>query len=104
MTIPTTRPAPIALECRHCTVPVEEGDICTFCRSYTPPPTPGPAELLGSAELLARRAAQDATAALDQLVDDALIFTAADIASAAAHLNTARRLLIRLVDGLAAGR
>lgn len=24
-------------ECKHCTVPVDTGDVCTFCRSYTPP-------------------------------------------------------------------
>lgn len=25
------------LECRYCTVRVDQGDICGFCRSYTPP-------------------------------------------------------------------
>ena len=27
-------------ECRHCTVPVDRGDICTFCRTYVPPESP----------------------------------------------------------------
>ncbi|MCT7369328.1 hypothetical protein [Mycolicibacterium llatzerense] len=24
-------------ECKHCTVPVDTGDVCTFCKTYTPP-------------------------------------------------------------------
>lgn len=30
-------------ECRHCTVPVDSGDICTFCSTYVPPAQPGAA-------------------------------------------------------------
>lgn len=26
-------------ECKHCTVPVDQGDICAFCKTYTPPLT-----------------------------------------------------------------
>ncbi len=26
--------------CRHCTVPVDSGDVCNFCASYTPPACP----------------------------------------------------------------
>ena len=35
--------------CRHCTVPVDRGNLCTFCASCTPPDTAAarsPAELL----------------------------------------------------------
>ncbi|KQH76375.1 hypothetical protein AO501_09855 [Mycobacterium gordonae] len=39
----------VSAECRHCTVPVDSGDTCTFCASYTPPDTAAarsPAEVL----------------------------------------------------------
>lgn len=24
-------------ECKHCTVPVDSGDVCAFCKTYQPP-------------------------------------------------------------------
>ena len=30
----------IRTECRHCTVPVDSGDVCGFCASYRPSPCP----------------------------------------------------------------
>lgn len=26
-------------ECKHCTVPTDDGDCCSFCKTYTPPLT-----------------------------------------------------------------
>lgn len=39
MTVPTTGPAPVPQQCRHCTVPVDDGDTCGFCKTYVPPAT-----------------------------------------------------------------
>lgn len=27
-------------ECKHCTVPTDSGDVCSFCRTYVPPAPP----------------------------------------------------------------
>lgn len=35
-------------QCRHCTVPVDSGDTCAFCASYTPP-EPAPAHQVDAA-------------------------------------------------------
>lgn len=29
----------ITAQCQHCTVPVDGGNVCGFCKAYTPPPT-----------------------------------------------------------------
>ena len=31
----------VSPQCRHCTVPVDSGDTCTFCASYVPPEPAG---------------------------------------------------------------
>lgn len=36
------RVEPNSVQCQHCTVPVDSGDICTFCSTYVPPAQPGP--------------------------------------------------------------
>lgn len=29
----------VQMQCKHCTVPTDGGDTCSFCATYTPPET-----------------------------------------------------------------
>ena len=84
----TIAPSP---QCRHCTVPIDSGDICAFCQSYTPP-SPGDA-LLAGAHCHASQGADDLAAVLAELGDQTPLPAAVDIVTARAHLVAAQRLI-----------
>lgn len=84
-------------ECRHCTVPTTEGDVCAFCSSYTAPVDDALADAV-SHTAAAIAAALDA---LEQLPADAPLFGAVDIVSALAHLRKAASRLDRVGRALA---
>ncbi len=79
-------------ECRHCTVPTTEGDVCAFCSSYTPPVD----DALADAASHTGAAIAAAADALEQLPADAPLFGAVDIVSALAHLRKAVSRLDRV--------
>lgn len=78
-------------QCRSCTVPIDTGDICAFCQTYTPP-TPGDA-LLAGAHCRASQSAGDLAAALAELGDETPLPAVVDIVTARAHLVAAQRLI-----------
>jgi hypothetical protein len=85
-------------QCRYCTVPTDVGDVCTFCRNYTPPPEPEPdradcVAALKSAGKHARYAAEDIGDSLESLPDDAPLFACVDLVAAVRHLRKASALL-----------
>lgn len=84
--------------CRYCTVPTTEGDVCTFCSTYTPPAD----DALADAASHTAAAIAAAADALEQLPADAPLFGAVDIVSALAHLRTASSRLDRVGRALAA--
>lgn len=89
---------PIISTCRHCTVPTSEGDLCSFCSTYTPPVD----DALADAASHTAAAIAAAADALEQLPADAPLFGAVDIVSALAHLRTASSRLDRVGRALAA--
>lgn len=90
-------------QCKHCTVPVDSGDTCAFCATYTPPAgLSAVSPLLAGAATQAQQAAEDAGDALSALSNDAPLTVAVDLVTAIAHMKAARRLLDKTSDRLAA--
>lgn len=89
MTVPATGDRPVQTNCQHCTVPVDSGDVCSFCRSYEPPTELD--GLLAAAHTQARQAAEDLSDAL--AAGDVPLLAAVDIVTARAHLIAAQRLI-----------
>lgn len=97
-------------QCRYCTVPTEVGDVCTFCRNYTPPaesdtgnfPDAGKARDRDRADCIASLksaskhtlyAAEDIGDVLESLPDDAPLFACVDLVAAVRHIGKASALL-----------
>lgn len=87
-------------ECRNCTVPVTNGDLCTFCTTYTPPETP--AQQLDVAVNRIDILRHDLNAILDSLPPDAPLFAVADLTTGICHLKRAAVAIDRSADQLEA--
>jgi len=83
---PGSLPVPTA-ECRHCTVPVETGDTCSFCTTYVPPATV--AQQLDVAVNRINLLRHDLNEVLDSLPADAPLFGCADLVTGICHLKRA---------------
>ena len=77
--------------CIHCTVPVDVGNVCTFCKHYTPPPV---SELPNLASMAAEMA-EIFSRAVSRTSDHAPLFAVVDMTAAVAHCRQAARLLSR---------
>lgn len=90
MTIPTL--------CESCTVPIENGDTCTFCATYTPPTTQAQQfDVLVNRIDLVRH---DGNEILRQLPASAPLFAVVDLVTALGHLRQAAVLIDRVADAL----
>lgn len=93
---PTSRP-----QCRHCTVPVDDGgDTCAFCSVYVAPETA--AQQLDVAVNRVDLLRQDVNAVLRELPTNAPLWAVADVVTALGHLRQAAVLLDRANDVLEA--
>ncbi|CAJ1578991.1 hypothetical protein [[Mycobacterium] wendilense] len=81
MTVPTTT------QCRHCTVPTEGADTCSFCASYAPPETV--AQRLDVAVNRIDLLRTDINEVLRQLPAEAPLFAVTDVVVALNHLRRA---------------
>lgn len=101
MTLPTPGAAPVARECKFCTVPFEGGgDVCPFCADYTPPETIA-ARLdgtVGRVDLLRR----DVNEILRDLPSGAPLMSVVDVVTALGHLRRAAVALDKAADALEA--
>lgn len=87
-------------QCRSCTVPIDTGDICAFCQSYTPPETPcQQLDILGNKVQLVRH---DGNEILQALPADAPLMAVVDIVTALGHLKRAAVALDKATDQLEA--
>jgi len=84
-------------ECRHCTVPTTEGDVCAFCSSYTAPVDDALADAVSHTAAAIAAAAET----LEHLPADAPLFGAVDVVNALAHLRKAASRLDRVGRALA---
>lgn len=82
----------ISRECRYCTVPTDGGDVCRFCRDYTPPVPDGELARLG---LFLDEFAGLVGRAATRIPGDAPLWSVIDATAAAAHVRAAARLLAR---------
>lgn len=87
-------------ECKHCSVPVDTGDSCTFCSSYTPPETA--AQRLDVAVNRVDLLRHDLNEILRELPTDAPLFAVADLTIAVCHLRRAAVLIDKASDQLEA--
>ena len=92
MTVQTT--------CTSCTVPIETGEVCTFCMNYAPPSTP--AQQLDVAINRDDLLRTDLNAVLDRLPADAPLFACADLTTGICHLKRTSVALRRASDLLEA--
>jgi hypothetical protein len=79
--------------CKHCAVPVDNGDTCAFCATYVPPETADQRldVLVNRVDLIRH----DANIILDRLPADAPLFACADLTTAICHLKRASVLFDR---------
>lgn len=84
-------------DCKHCTVPTTEGDVCAFCSSYTAPVDDALADAVSHTAAAIAAAAET----LDHLPADAPLFGAVDVVNALAHLRKAASRLDRVGRALA---
>lgn len=87
-------------QCIHCTVPVETGDTCQFCATYTPPESPAQQLDVAVNRLDILRA--DLNKVLDSLPSDAPLFACADLTTGICHLKRASEKINRAAEVLEA--
>lgn len=87
-------------QCKHCTVPVDTGDVCSFCANYTPPETPAQRldVLVNRLDLLRH----DFNETLQALPTDAPLLSVADLVVALGHMRQAAVLVDKVSDALEA--
>lgn len=86
--------------CRHCTVPVDNGDVCAFCQSYNAPET-----VAQKIDTLVNRidiVRADGNEVLRELPADAPLFAVTDVVIALNHLRQAAVALDKASDALEA--
>lgn len=114
----------VSRECRHCTVPTENGaDVCQFCRYYDGGPvdsstkaccgglgahTPGCVShnvpgLLADASQGARMAVADLSDAINSVPGEAPLLAVVDLVGARAHMMAAQRLIDRATARISDG-
>ncbi|WP_244605142.1 hypothetical protein [Mycobacterium attenuatum] len=87
-------------ECGHCTVPVDDGDVCAFCATYTPPAT-----VAQQVDVLVNRidlVRHDGNEILRQLPAQAPLFAVLDVVTALGHLRQAAIALDKAAAALEA--
>lgn len=100
MIVPIPGPTPVSHECRHCTVRVDSGDVCSFCQTYTPPTTAA-----HQFDVLVNRIdiiRHDGNEILQQLPPSAPLFAVVDIVAALSHLRLAAIALDKATNTLEA--
>lgn len=90
----------IQTSCTSCTVPVETGNTCAFCASYSPPETI--AQRLDIAVNKVDLLRHDLNEALRELPADAPLFAVTDLVVALNHLKRAAVALDKATDALEA--
>lgn len=90
----------ITTQCRHCTVPVDDGDTCGFCASYSPPETA--AQRLDVAVNRVDLLRADVNEVLRELPTDAPLMAVVDLVTALGHLRQAAVLIDKATDALEA--
>lgn len=86
--------------CRHCAVPTDGADECSFCQSYTPPAAYDVRPIIVGADRNAQMAVEDCQDALGELPAAVPLTVAIDLVAAIAHIKAARRLLDRATTQL----
>ncbi|NOP97918.1 hypothetical protein [Mycolicibacterium fortuitum] len=97
-----TAPAtvPPATECKHCTIPIDSGDTCAFCDTYTPPVTIS--QRLDIAVNKVDLLRHDLNEELQGLPAGAPLMACVDLVTALGHLKRAAVALDRATDQLEA--
>lgn len=88
----------IITQCRHCTVPVAIGDVCSFCDSYTPPET-----IAQQLDVIVNKidlVRADGNTVLQSLPREVGLFTVVDLVGALGYLRQAAVLIDRVSDAL----
>jgi hypothetical protein len=94
-----TQPGPRA-QCRSCTVPIDTGDTCSFCATYTPPETTAQRlDVLVNKIDLVRH---DLNVELQGLPADAPLMAVVDLVTSLGHLRQAAVALDKCTDSLEA--
>ncbi|WP_199254457.1 hypothetical protein [Mycolicibacterium mengxianglii] len=89
--------------CKHCTIPVHAGDVCTFCRNYVPPVrTPETDDYLQAAVVKIDSIRTDVNTVIRELPDDTPMFAIVDIVNALWNLRNAAVCLDKATDALVA--
>ncbi|MCV7159366.1 hypothetical protein H7J55_18015 [Mycolicibacterium brisbanense] len=88
------------MQCKHCTVPTDGGDTCSFCATYTPPATVSQRldVLVNRLDLLRH----DGNEILRELPTDAPLFAVADLVTALGHLRQGAIAIDKASDRLEA--
>lgn len=81
----------VQTSCTSCTIPIDTGDLCTFCVNYTPPTEMD--GLLAGAHTQAGQAAEDLHDMIAAMHDGVPLLAVVDIVTARAHLVAAQRLI-----------
>lgn len=87
-------------ECPTCSVPTDTGDVCAFCRDYTPPETP--TQRLDVATNRVDLLRRDLNEVLRGLPADAPLMAVVDLVTALGHLRQAAVALDKAADQLEA--
>ena len=88
----------IQTQCKHCTVPVDTGDTCGFCDTYTPPATAS--QRLDIAVNKVDLLRHDLNEELQALPTTAPLMAVVDLVTALGHLRQAAVLLDQANDTL----
>lgn len=105
MNLPTPDPAPVpqASQCKHCTVPTDGADVCSFCSSYTPPgPEPTAPQRLDDAVNRIDLIRANVNAVIRDLPDASPMFAIVNVVNALWNLRNAAVLLDKATDALEA--
>lgn len=87
-------------QCKHCTVPIDSGDTCAFCATYTPPATVS--QRLDIAANKVQLLRHDLNEELQCLPAGAPLMACVDLVTALGHLKRAAVALDRATDQLEA--
>lgn len=94
----TSAPDGVAAACKHCTVPVDDGEVCGFCQSYTPPESV--AQRLDVAVNKVDLLRHDLNEILRELPDDTPLMAIVDIVTALGLLRRATVSLDKATDAI----
>ncbi|WP_082963399.1 hypothetical protein [Mycolicibacterium peregrinum] len=88
------------MQCKHCTIPIDSGDTCAFCATYTPPATIS--QRLDIAVNKVDLLRHDLNEELQSLPTSVPLMACVDLVTALGHLKRAAVALDRATDQLEA--